>query len=356
MHKIIYLYKVEPNIGMKRILLRYLFMTVTLCVCVACGKHSAEQWTLRTPCGQPVQVVAIDTMDMVNPFICLDRNTLTYYMTGDGGYVWTSKNLRLWTGPYNVLQYDSLMQQERTAKITAPEIHKYNDKYYYTATFTSDNEVVDTVAGVKIPRRTCHIFVSDSLQGPYTPVKAPQPLLNIKNAAMGGTFITDEYGWGFLIYSHDWRQCGDGTTQIIMMTRDLAEQIGDPYVMFCASQNPWSSDNDGNVSPVMDGAFLFDTEGLELGILFVTEKNGVSALGVAYSEKNHGLNGPWHIEPQPMLVGGYGQAMLFNDYDGSLVMALHKDTIIDGRKRSVPQLIEMDSQYDKLKIKSKYNI
>lgn len=356
MHKNIYLYKVEQNNGMKRLFLKYLFMIAALCLCVACKKHAAEQWTLRAPDGIQVQTIAIDTMNLSNPFICLDRNTLTYYMTGDGGLVWTSKNLRIWTGPYNVLQADSIMRQGKPFKITAPEIHKYNDKYYYTATFTSENENIDTVSGVKIPRRACHILVSDSLQGPYRPVKADEPLLRTDHAALGGTFITDEYGWGYLIYSHDWRQCGDGTIQIIMMTKDLAKQIGDPYVMFRASQNPWSSGCDGHVSPVMDGAFLFDTEGLELGILFVTEKDGLSALGVAYSEKDHGLNGPWHIEPQPMLTGGYGQAMLFNDYDGSLVMVLHKDTVINGCKKNVPCLIEMDSQYDKLKIKSKYNI
>ena len=105
----------------------------------------------------------------------------------------------------------------------------------------------------------------------------------------------------------------------------------------------------------MDGPWLFDTEELELGMLFATEIDGKSAVGVAYSEKNHGLNGPWHIEPQPLLTGGYGQPMLFNDFDGSLVMVLHKDTIVNGKRKNIPQLIEADNQFARLKIKGRYN-
>ena len=46
--------------------------------------------------------------------------------------------------------------------------------------------------------------------------------------------------------------------------------------------------------------------------------------------------------------------MMFNDFDGTLVMAVHKDTVIDGRRTSVPRFIEMDRQFDKLKIKRYY--
>lgn len=323
---------------------------------LSCGRQPvAEPWVMSTPDGAAARIVSIDTMDMRNPFIFLDRKNLTYYLTGDGGYVWTSKNLREWHGPYNVLQPDTLTWMGITARITAPEIHKYRGKYYYVATFTRQDITIDNVAGNDIPRRSCQLFVADSLQGPYKPVPSEQPLLRADQASRGATFITDEYDAGYLIYSHDWCQSGDGTTQIILMTDSLSEQIGEPYVMFQASQNPWSAGKGTTPSPVMDGPFLFDTEEMELGMLFQTEIDGVSALGVAYSEKNHGLNGPWHIEPQPLLAGGYGQAMLFNDFDGSLVMVLHKDTIIQGNVHSRPSMFEVDNQYARLRIKGKYN-
>lgn len=345
---------------MKSHILIYLLQFTLLTILIGCNMSAQKGRTLETPDGLPARIVAIYTMDIKNPFIYLDRENLTYYMTGDGGYLWTSKDLKLWNGAYNILQYDTTVWYGVSPVITAPEIHKFNNKFYFVATFTLPDNIIDNVNGKNIPRRSCEILVADSIQGPYKPITTAQPLLRADQAAQSATFITDEYGWGYIIYNHDWQQCMNGTTQIIMLTKDLAEQIGDPFTMFKASQNPWSTNN-GNIgnnsfSPMMEGPFLFDTEGRELGILFITEKNGEKALGVAYTEKDHGLNGPWHIEPEPMLTGNYGQAMLFNDFDGSLVMVLHKDTIINGDKKSIPQLFEMDSQYDKLKIKSKYNI
>lgn len=336
---------------MKKHLLTY----VAALIFASCGNHNSESWKLTTPDGSEPRVVSIDTMEMSNPFIYFDRKNLTYYMTGDGGAVWKSSDLRKWNGPYNMLALDSLEWMGAHPQITAPEIHKYRGKYYYVATFTRPDVVIDNVNGVDVPRRSCQLLVSDSIEGPYKPIPAETPLLIANQASRGATFITDEYDSGYLIYSHDWIQSSEGTTQIILMTDDLARQIGEPYIMFQASQNPWSAGESSAPSSIMDGPWLFDTEKMELGMLFATEIDGKGALGVAYSEKDHGLNGPWHIEEQPLLTGGYGQAMLFNDFDGSLVMVLHKDTVINGQMKRVPQLIEVDSQFERLKIKRKYN-
>lgn len=335
---------------------KYLLTYIAALFMAACvNNNKTEQWELLTPDGSSARTVSIDTMEMSNPFIIFDREKLTYYMIGDGGHVWKSSDLRLWNGPYNVLALDTLEWMGARPQITAPEIHKYRGRYYYVATFTRDDVTIDNVAGNDIPRRSCQLLVSDSIEGPYKPIPAETPLLRADQASRGATFITDEFDAGYLIYSHDWCQSGEGTTQIILMTDDLARQIGEPYIMFQASQNPWSAGEGSAPSPIMDGPWLFDTEELELGMLFATEIDGKGAVGVAYSEKNHGLNGPWHIEPQPLLTGGYGQPMLFNDFDGSLVMVLHKDTTINGKRKNIPKLIEADNQFARLKIKGRYN-
>ena len=69
----------------------------------------------------------------------------------------------------------------------------------------------------------------------------------------------------------------------------------------------------------------------------------------------HWLNGPWVAEPQPLMRGNVGGASLFNDYDGTLVMVLHKDTVIAGSNIKVPQFVKMDSQFEKLKNRGYYN-
>ena len=49
--------------------------------------------------------------------------------------------------------------------IWAAEIHEYKGKYYYFATFTNKNIIIDTVAGNFINRRASHILVSDKPNG-----------------------------------------------------------------------------------------------------------------------------------------------------------------------------------------------
>lgn len=343
---------------MKLHILIYLTAILVIISCIGGKRAEAEQWTLRTADGLPPRTVSLDTMEMRNPFIYLDKENLTYYMTGDGGNVWTSRNMRTWQGPFNVLQLDSTVWMGTSPVITSPEIHKYKGKYYYLATFTRPDVIIDNVGGKDIPRRSCQLLVSDSIQGPYKPIPAEFPLLRADQASIGATFITDEYDTGYIIYSHDCIQNGDGTIQIIMLTDNCATQIGEPYIMLQASQNSWSRKCDSVTpafSPVMDGPFLFDTEGRELGLLFTTYIGEKPTLGVAYSEKDHGLNGPWHIEPAPLLTGRYGQAMMFNDFDGTLVMVLHEEITENGATHHRPRLFEMDSQYDKLKIKGNYN-
>ena len=225
------------------------------------------------------------------------------------------------------------------------------------ATFTRYDVIIDKVAGRDIPRRSCQMFVSDKLEGPYKPIVADRPLLRADQPALDATFCDDEWGAGYMIYGHEWIQNWDGTVQIIRLSDDFSEQVGEPFVMFTASQNPWSSgvDSLGNKSfnPVMDAPFLFDTEGGKLGMLFSTYIDDEDSVGVAYSTM-YGLNGPWEIEPEPLLRDNHGHPMMFKDFDGTLVMAVHKDTVINNRRTSVPRLIEMDDQFEKLKVKGYY--
>ena len=338
----------------------HLIFSALCALVISCSTNTQkhEAWQLQTIDGQPARTISIDSMELRDPFIILDNDSHTYYMTGTGGAVWTSKNMRQWEGPYNVLQLDTTMWMGSNPVIWAPEIHKFNEKYYYMATFTRPDVIIDKVAGRDIPRRSCQLFVADKITGPYKPIPANRPLLRADQPSLDATFCDDELGVGYIIYSHEWIQNWDGTVQIIRLTDDFAKQMGEPFVMFTASQNPWSSgvDSLGNKSfcPVMDGPFLFDTEGGELGILFSTYIDDEYAVGVAYAEKGYGLNGPWHIEPEPLLRDNNGHPMLFNDFDGTLVMAVHKDTIINDRRTSVPRFIEMDNQFDKLKIKRYY--
>lgn len=336
-----------------------LSFALLLLLCLqGCKGNSAVDGGLRAPAGVAVGQVTIDAMDLANPFVIYDGAKDIYYMTGDGGYLWRSSDMRVWEGPYDVLRPSQASWVGTGAVVTSPEIHKHKGRYYYMATFTRPDVVIDTVAGKPVYRTACEIFVSDSITGPYEQLTAETPLLAPEYMAVHPTFCEDELNVGYLIYNYAAEQSGNATVQIIRLGKKLDVQVGEPYIMFRASQNGWSSavaeNGEKSYSPVMQAPFMFDTRGGELGILFDTTIDGASAIGVAYTEKDHGLNGPWHIEPQPLLTGNVGGPMLFKDYDGTLVMALHKDTVVGGVKKSVPQFMKMDSQFDKLKVKGHY--
>ena len=62
---------------------------------------------------------------------------MTYYMTGTGGKLWKSKDLRYWDGPYTVAETDPESWMGPKPMIWAAELHQYKGEYYYFATFTN---------------------------------------------------------------------------------------------------------------------------------------------------------------------------------------------------------------------------
>ena len=47
--------------------------------------------------------IPLDSIVLSDPFILPDHKTNMYYMTGTGGMLWKSKELKFWEGPYKVV-------------------------------------------------------------------------------------------------------------------------------------------------------------------------------------------------------------------------------------------------------------
>ena len=73
-------------------------------------------------------------MRMSDPYILADKATKTYYITGSGGSIYKSKDLKMWTGPYGAYDVTGTWM-EGIKFVAAAEIHYINGKYYYAATF-----------------------------------------------------------------------------------------------------------------------------------------------------------------------------------------------------------------------------
>ncbi|RZK46498.1 MAG: glycoside hydrolase, partial [Pedobacter sp.] len=273
---------------------------------------------------QPRTNIPTDSIRLSDPFILADTKSKTYYMTGTGGLLWESKDLRTWDGPYRVTQTDSTSWMGPAPMIWAAEIHAYKDKYYYFGTFTNRAVMIDTVNGTAIERRACHVLVSDKPEGPYVPMSDPT-YLPANMPTLDGT-LWIENGQPYLVYCYEWLQNGNGTIESIRLKPDLSGTTGQSTLLFKAKDAPWSKEKnpDGSEgrSKVTDGPYLFKTGTGRLGMIWTSWVHDVYTQGVAYSTSSQ-LNGPWVHDADPITPPNFGHGMLFQTFDGKLLMTLH---------------------------------
>ena len=311
--------------------------------------------------------VPLDSIRLSDPAILADKKTGMYYMTGTGGMMWRSSNLRLWEGPHRVTEFKADSWMGEHPMIWAAELHQVDPTsepsptgvgswYYYFATFTNQAVKIDTVRGNVIERRASQVLRADNPMGPYTAF-GDATYLPADRPTLDGTYWKDSDGKPYMVFCGEWLQNWNGTIEKIELKPDLSGTVGEPKILFRASDSPWSREkNDkGEVTwnKVTDGPFLFRTGTGRLGMLWTSWVFDVYTQGVAYSESGT-LDGPWTQEPEPITPPGYGHSMLFQRFDGQWMMSVHyhqKDA--HGRTIRTPHLFEVDLSGDRLIVKNK---
>lgn len=305
--------------------------------------------------NEPRTNVPLDSIRLSDPAILADHNTNMYYMTGTGGMLWKSKDLKYWDGPYQVVEHDKNSWMGEKPMIWAAELHKYNDKYYYFATFTNKEVMVDTINGKALERRASHVLVSDKPDGPYVPME-DETYLPAGMLTLDGTFWVDKDGKPYMIYCHEWLQNNNGTMEKIELKPDLSSSVGKGKILFRASDSPWSREEiDGKTGPnkVTDGPYLFRTGTGRLGMIWTSWVYNVYTQGVVYSESGT-LDGPWIQEHDPITPPDFGHGMLFQTLDGKWLMSVHSHREENGRYIRIPCLFNIDLSGDKLIIEDRY--
>jgi hypothetical protein len=294
--------------------------------------------------------IPLDSIVLSDPFILADKPSGMYYMTGTGGMLWKSKDLKLWDGPFNVTQTDPKSWMGPNPMIWAAEIHSFKNKYYYFATFTNRAVFIDSVRGNKIERRASHVLVSNKPDGPFVPM-ADSIYLPANKPTLDGTFWIDKDNKPYMIYCYEWLQTWDGTIEKIQLKPDLSGSVGEGKLLFRASEAPWSREKDENgkdkPNKVTDGPYLFKTGTGRLGMIWTSWIYDVYTQGVAYS-KSGTLDGPWIQEKEPITPANFGHGMLFESFDGKRLMSIHSHRSINGRTRRIPHLFEVNLTGDKL--------
>jgi len=128
------------------------------------------------------------------------------------------------------------------------------------------------------------------------------------------------------VYAHEWIQKIDGTMEAVPLKPDLSAAAGAPVHLFKASDAPWLN---ATIKPdaralnyTTDGPELFRTHDDHLLMLWSSYENGSYVQTVARS-KTGTLFGPWE-QLEPLLKGDSGHGMLFFNFEGQLMMVVHR--------------------------------
>ncbi len=323
------------------------FLPFLLILLASCANKTGDRATTGNEYTTP-----IDSIVLSDPFVLADSASQTYYMTGTGGKLWKSKNLEMWAGPYDVVEIDTTSWMGPHPMIWAAELHQYNGKYYYFATFTNQADSIGTFKGARLERRASHILVADTPDGPYRPI-SDKLILPADKLTLDGTFWIDTDGKPYMVYCWEWLQNWDGTIEKIELEPDLSTSTGESRILFRASDSPWSREIvEGKEGPnrVTDGPFLFRSENGRLGMLWTSWIYDVYTQGVAYSESGT-LNGPWRQQTQPITPPNYGHGMLFRTFDGRTLMSVHSHDDSRGYYHRQPHFFEVDLSGDSLSVK-----
>jgi hypothetical protein len=314
----------------------------------------------RPPRPEPkLGTVSLDDISMSDPNVFADAKTKTYYLIGSGGRLYTSKDLKMWTGPYNVIDLKGTWMDGNF--VAAAEIHQIDGRYILAGTWNDHKFPIQNVPRrYNVPTNQTQLLVADSPMGPF------KPLVQEFDFCLGppdwdiidGTLYQED-GTTYMVFVHEWTQIIDGTMDYMPLSKDLTRRTAEPTTIFRASEAPWSKEMNsigeatfGMKMPgwVTDGPQMFRTKTGKLGMLWASWGEHRYAQGIAYSTSGS-IKGPWVQEPVAFKGDNSGHGMLFRTFEGKLLYIVHHAEEKGPRK---PQLWDVDDSGDKLVLKDRY--
>ncbi len=299
----------------------------------------------------PEYPLDVRDIQISDPFILADEDTGLYYMYSafvpgadpeihrqNVTFAYVSSDLIHWSRAVRVFDGEEIGFWG-LHDFWAPECHKWRGSYYLVSSFRGKGTL-----------RRCQFLKADSPLGPFRPV-AEAPATPEGWHCLDGTLYEDPDGKPWMVFCHEWLQVGDGQIAAIPMTEDLGAAAGKPMVLMRASDAPWAapfySKKGERGGWVTDGPFLYRMKDGSLAMLWSNFTPDGYAVGYAKSASGQ-IFGPWIQNPDPLFFHDGGHAMLFHDFKGRLLMALHCPNTPHTQKRLL--VFEMEDKDGKLNI------
>lgn len=257
-----------------------------------------------------------------DPFILAENGVYYLYGTGvlaDGDwdntiwacYVNDSGDLHGAWKPTEQLVYKIPAHAEK--QFWAPEVHKYNGKYYMLASYFSS----------ETQHRGSSILEAPTPTGPFAEISNGHITPHDRDC-IDATFYVDNAGQPWLIFVHEWTCTDDGVGRmdVAKLSPDLTRLISKPVELFRADSPLWTNES------VTDGCFIHKKkDGTPLMLWSNFEKDGY-CVGVTHSQ-NGAIDGAWEHETAPLYKRGTldrhdgGHGMTFIAADGKTYLCCH---------------------------------
>ena len=252
-----------------------------------------------------------------DPFILTDTEKGCYYMYGTTDLVPGTLHAEPRFSVYKSYDLESfekpriIFDGEKTEfwadrDYWAPEVHRWGGRYYLFGSCKAEGK-----------RRATEIFVSDTPDGEFVPV-SDKSITPEDWECLDGTFFVDD-GKPYMVFSHEWVQVGDGEIWAVQLSDDLTRAVGEPFMLFKASDNPEVSElEEGSGNYVTDGPFLYR----EYGKIKMIWSSFYQGRYLVLDAECDSLFGEWRHGGSRFDFDG-GHAMIFTRLDGRRMIALH---------------------------------
>lgn len=252
-----------------------------------------------------------------DPFVLVHEGKYYMYGTrgpecwgkGTGLDCYVSTDLENFEGPTEVFTPGKDFWADKN--FWAPEVHRYCGDFYMFVSFKADGKC-----------RGTQILKAQDPLGPFMP-HSDGPVTPRDWECLDGTLYIEEADDSkpYMVFCHEWVQVVDGQICAVELSRDLKKAVGEPKVLFTASEAPWVKDiRNGNY--VTDGPFIHRNDSGKITMLWSSFCEGGYALAMAHSTGNT-IDGPWVQDPELLFDKNGGHGMLFKDLSGRLIVTLH---------------------------------
>ncbi len=269
-----------------------------------------------------------EDINIRDPYVLVDDGK--YYLYGTrsdtcwgeafGFDCYVSSDLENFEGPIEIFKRPEGFFA--TENYWAPECYKVDGACYLVTTF-----------GGKEFKKGIYILKSDNPTGPfelYSKRLTPEDW-----TCIDGTLYFDEEKI-YLVFSHSFEDALDGTGNadgdfcFVELSTDLKEAISKPQLLFSPKEAIWAKpvpfakaefglEDDCYFS---DGPGFMKMDDGNLYMIFSSWSTNGYAVGVALSETGT-MNGPWHLQDEPLYPENGGHGMFFKNLDGEIIFTLH---------------------------------